>query len=96
MVTARPRGEERTQGVRLVDVAALVGMSVGTAFDVLNRPDQVPAATREKVAAAMSEMDYVRGRPAGELAPHPPRYRGNLRVRYRGQYLHQRRLFVRR
>jgi DNA-binding LacI/PurR family transcriptional regulator len=54
-----------------VDVARAAGISTGTVSNVLNRPESVPLGTREKVAAAIAELGYVRGGPApGELAPH--------------------------
>nr|WP_269327093.1 LacI family DNA-binding transcriptional regulator [Kineosporia mesophila] len=54
----------------MVDVARRAGISTGTVSNVLNRPDTVPAATREKVAGALAELNYVRGGSAGELAAH--------------------------
>jgi integrase len=64
-------GAARAPGAKLVDVARAVGVSTGTVSNVLNRPDSVPPGTREKVAAAIAEVGYVRGGPAtGELAPH--------------------------
>jgi hypothetical protein len=55
----------------LVDVARLAGVSTGTVSNVLNRPETVPAGTREKVAEAVAQLGYVRGGPrVGDLAPH--------------------------
>jgi integrase len=64
-------GAASAPGAKLVDLARAAGVSTGTVSNVLNRPDTVPPATREKVAAAIAELGYVRGGPApGELAPH--------------------------
>jgi LacI family transcriptional regulator len=41
------------------DVASLAGVSQGTVSNVLNHPDKVAAATREKVERAMSMLGYV-------------------------------------
>lgn len=61
----------RAPGAKLVDVARLAGMSTGTVSNVLNRPETVPAATREKVTAAMATLGYVRGgSTSAEIAPH--------------------------
>ena len=38
------------------DVARRAGVSVGTVSNVLNRPDAVATATRERVEAAMAEL----------------------------------------
>ncbi|NUR74035.1 MAG: LacI family DNA-binding transcriptional regulator, partial [Hamadaea sp.] len=57
-------------GPKLIDVARRASVSTGTVSNVLNRPETVPEATREKVHAAIADLGYVRGRPAGELAAH--------------------------
>lgn len=49
------------------DVARLAGVSVGTVSNVLNRPDAVSPATREKVEAAISELRFVRNESARQL-----------------------------
>jgi hypothetical protein len=65
------KGVARAPGAKLVDMSRAAGVSTGTVSNVLNRPDTVPVGTREKVAAAVAELGYVRGGPApGELAPH--------------------------
>ncbi len=64
------RVQSRQTGVRLVDVANLAGVSVGTVSAVLNRPAVVLGTTRAKVEAAMDELGYARGVPSGELAAH--------------------------
>ncbi len=64
-------GAARAPGAKLVDVARAAGVSTGTVSNALNRPDSVPISTRERVAAAIAELGFVRGGPAPrELAPH--------------------------
>lgn len=41
------------------DVASLAGVSMGTVSNVLNHPDKVAAATRERVERAMAMLGYV-------------------------------------
>ncbi|HET6479255.1 MAG TPA: LacI family DNA-binding transcriptional regulator [Actinoplanes sp.] len=61
----------QTPGAKLVDVARLAGVSTGTISNVLNRPDTVPDATREKVAVAIAKLGYSRvGSATAERAPH--------------------------
>ena len=50
--TARPRPS-------VDDVASLAGVSLGTVSNVLNHPDKVAAATRERVERAMVMLGYV-------------------------------------
>lgn len=59
-----------TPGVTLKEVAALAKVSVGTVSNVLNRPERVVEATRERVTAAIAELGYVRGSLAGDHAEH--------------------------
>src|SRR3954454_7540446 len=49
------------------DVAGLAGVSLGTVSNVLNRPDKVRAATRERVEGAMRELGFVRNESARQL-----------------------------
>ncbi len=49
------------------DVAAAAGVSLGTVSNVLNRPDRVKPATRERVERAMAELDFVRNESARQL-----------------------------
>lgn len=49
------------------DVASLAGVSVGTVSNVLNRPDRVSPATRERVAEAVRKLDFVRNESARQL-----------------------------
>lgn len=48
-------------------VAARAGVSVGTVSNVLNRPELVATATRERVLAAMRELSFVRNESARQL-----------------------------
>ncbi|WP_049564453.1 LacI family DNA-binding transcriptional regulator [Nonomuraea sp. SBT364] len=48
----------RTRPAVLGDVAALAGVSAMTVSRVLNAPDRVRAETRERVLAAVRELDY--------------------------------------
>lgn len=52
----------------LADVAAVAGVSAQTVSRVLNAPEQVPAATVERVRAAVAQVRYVPNRLAGGLA----------------------------
>lgn len=52
----------------LDDVARLAGVSYQTVSRVLNRPDQVAVGTRERVEAAMQQLNYVPNRVAQQLA----------------------------
>ncbi len=49
------------------DVASLAGVSVGTVSNVLNHPDRVSEATRERVEAAVAKLDFVRNESARQL-----------------------------
>lgn len=49
------------------DVATTAGVSLGTVSNVLNRPDRVSAATRERVERAMAELGFVRNESARQL-----------------------------
>jgi LacI family transcriptional regulator len=49
------------------DVARRAGVSLGTVSNVLNRPDQVGAVSREKVLAAITELGFVRNESARQL-----------------------------
>jgi len=43
----------------VLDVAKLAGVSVGTVSNVLNRPDAVAQATKDRVEAAIAELSFV-------------------------------------
>lgn len=49
------------------DVAALAGVSLGTVSNVLNRPERVSAATRDRVERAMADLGFVRNESARQL-----------------------------
>jgi LacI family transcriptional regulator len=49
------------------DVASRAGVSVGTVSNVLNRPEQVGEATRDRVLAAIDELGFVRNESARHL-----------------------------
>ncbi|WP_130830708.1 LacI family DNA-binding transcriptional regulator [[Erwinia] mediterraneensis] len=57
-----------SRATTLDDVARLAGVSYQTVSRVLNRPDQVAPATRERVTAAMQQLNYVPNRVAQQLA----------------------------
>jgi LacI family transcriptional regulator len=56
-----------TASVSVTDVAARAGVSLGTVSNVLNRPDRVAAATRERVLQAIDELGFVRNEAARQL-----------------------------
>jgi LacI family transcriptional regulator len=49
------------------DVASRAGVSVGTVSNVLNRPEVVSGATRERVLAAIADLGFVRHESARHL-----------------------------
>jgi LacI family transcriptional regulator len=53
--------------VGIKDVARLAGVSVGTVSHVLNRPEVVATATRQRVEEAIGELGFVRNSAAGTL-----------------------------
>lgn len=58
---------ERIGPVGVKDVAARAGVSVGTVSNVLNRPQKVSGATRDRVQAAIQELGFVRNEAARQL-----------------------------
>jgi LacI family transcriptional regulator len=56
---------EQPAGIK--SVALHCGVSVGTVSNVLNRPDRVSPATRERVERAMRELGFVRNASASAL-----------------------------
>ncbi|MGH3349895.1 MAG: LacI family DNA-binding transcriptional regulator, partial [Nocardioides sp.] len=58
-------GSSRSASVK--DVAANAGVSLGTVSNVLNRPDRVSPATRERVERAMADLGFVRNESARSL-----------------------------
>ncbi|MGW3572153.1 LacI family DNA-binding transcriptional regulator, partial [Streptomyces sp. NPDC000941] len=53
--------------VGIKDVARQAGVSVGTVSNVINRPDMVAEATRDRVHAAIERLGYVRSESARQL-----------------------------
>ncbi|MEV5569605.1 LacI family DNA-binding transcriptional regulator [Spirillospora sp. NPDC052269] len=53
------------------EVARRAGVSVGTVSNVLNRPDLVAEATRDRVRAAIKELGFVRNESARRLRQGP-------------------------
>ena len=49
------------------DVAAAAGVSIGTVFNVLNRPERVSVVTRERVQSAMAALGFVPNESARQL-----------------------------
>jgi integrase len=60
----------RQPGPGIKDVAKHAGVSVGTVSAVLNQRASVADATRDRVKAAIAELNYVPGVISGALAPH--------------------------
>jgi LacI family transcriptional regulator len=58
---------ELPSGVRIKDVAAAAGVSVGTVSNVLNRPHLVAVPTRRRVSAVISRLGFVRTESARHL-----------------------------
>src|SRR5579875_899778 len=56
-----------SETVSVVDVAARAGVSLGTVSNVLNRPDRVAPATRDRVMRAIDELGFVRNEAARQL-----------------------------
>jgi LacI family transcriptional regulator len=66
-VSPSSRSEEEALTASIRDVAGRAGVSVGTVSNVLNRPQMVSAATRERVLAAIAELGFVRNESARQL-----------------------------
>ena len=62
-----PPPEEPVLTASIRDVARRAGVSLGTVSNVLNRPDQVSAGSRERVLAAIAELGFVRNESARQL-----------------------------
>ncbi len=56
-----------TSTVGVIDVARRAHVSLGTVSNVLNRPERVSKATRERVLAAIEELGFVRNEAARQL-----------------------------
>jgi LacI family transcriptional regulator len=63
--TVSPRRTALTASIR--DVAGRAGVSVGTVSNVLNRPQAVSPATRERVQSAIAALGFVRNESARHL-----------------------------
>jgi LacI family transcriptional regulator len=57
----------RRSSTGVKDVAARAGVSVGTVSNVLNRPELVSEATRQRVLQAIAELGFVRNEPGRQL-----------------------------
>jgi LacI family transcriptional regulator len=75
-VAARPDAARRAVGaarqasigrVTIRDVAEQAGVSLGTASNVLNRPDRVAPATRERVLEVIERLGFVRSSAAHQM-----------------------------
>ena len=62
-----PAGSRSSRSASVKDVAANAGVSLGTVSNVLNRPDRVSPATRERVERAMADLGFVRNESARSL-----------------------------
>lgn len=62
-----PRHDHSGSAVSVRDVATLAGVSVGTVSNVLNHPELVAPATRDKVHAAVEKLGFVRNESARHL-----------------------------
>ncbi|WP_394620264.1 LacI family DNA-binding transcriptional regulator [Lentzea sp. JNUCC 0626] len=56
---------------RMKDVAARAGVSIGTVSNVINRPEAVSQATRDRVLTAIEELGFVRNDSARRLRGAP-------------------------
>jgi len=56
-----------SESVSVVDVATRAGVSLGTVSNVLNHPDRVAPATRDRVMQAIQELGFVRNEAARQL-----------------------------
>jgi LacI family transcriptional regulator len=56
-----------TESASVIDVARRAGVSLGTVSNVLNRPERVAPATRERVLRAIGELGFVRNEAARQL-----------------------------
>ena len=63
----RPASGRRTQRASISDVAQHAGVSLGTVSNVLNRPERVSPATRDRVLRAISELSFVPSGAARQL-----------------------------
>ena len=66
-MVSQPPGRRPNRSSSVKDVAAAAGVSLGTVSNVLNRPDRVSTATRDRVERAMAELGFVRNESARQL-----------------------------
>ncbi|GAB4084593.1 LacI family DNA-binding transcriptional regulator [Myceligenerans cantabricum] len=64
---AGPASARTRRRASITDVAKAAGVAVGTVSNVLNKPDRVLPATRERVEAAIAELSFVRNGSARQL-----------------------------
>ena len=77
--------------VSVKDVALAAGVSLGTVSNVLNRPDKVRVATRDRVERAMADLGFVRNESARLLEAGRSRHRRLRDARRHEPVLHRRR-----
>jgi LacI family transcriptional regulator, galactose operon repressor len=56
-----------TESASVIDVAQRAGVSLGTVSNVLNRPERVAPATRDRVLKAIADLGFVRNEAARQL-----------------------------
>src|SRR6266567_4824881 len=56
-----------TEPAGVIDVAGRAGVSIGTVSNVLNHPERVAPATRDRVLQAIAELGFVRNEAARQL-----------------------------
>src|SRR6266567_2422269 len=56
-----------TEPAGVIDVAGRAGVSIGTVSNVLNHPERVAPATRDRVLKAIAELGFVRNEAARQL-----------------------------
>lgn len=59
--------DARRKRTSISDVARHAGVAVGTVSNVLNRPDVVAPATRDRVLAAIADLSFVPSGAARQL-----------------------------
>lgn len=67
---SNPSGNRHPR-VRIMDVAASAGVSIGTVSNTLNHPERVIPQTREKVLAAVEQLGFVPNQQARVLTGAP-------------------------
>lgn len=72
------KSRAKASASKMSEVAALAGVTMITVSRVLNRPEKVALATREKVLAAIQKTGYVPNLMAGSLASNKSRIIGAI------------------